>query len=81
MLFCIIKIKWRIRFIYDSSYEQGNKTLELFIDPYNARIIGQRGGANDPKRHTMAWVAALHQSFLLGKKGNGYWALLESFFY
>lgn len=67
-------------FIYDSSYKKGQKSLEVFLDPVTAAIIDQRGGANDPIHHSMAWMASLHDSFLLGKKGEWLLGFLGSCF-
>ena len=56
--------------IYDSSYQQGTKPLQLFLHPQSGTILKTRGGSEDVKHNFMAWLSAFHSSFHAGKIGE-----------
>jgi uncharacterized iron-regulated membrane protein len=61
--------------IYDSSYKRGTGTLQVFIQPQTGAILKLKGA----KDNIMSWLAVLHSSFHLGKKGEwllGFFAIL-----
>lgn len=61
--------------IYDSSYEDGRKSLQLFIHPVTGQILQSRGASDD----FMSWLSKFHNSFHLGKTGEwllGFFALV-----
>jgi len=62
--------------LYDSSYQQGAKALQIFIHPITGHIVKIRGGSEDLKNNFMSWLATFHNSFHAGKTGE--W-LLELF--
>ena len=65
--------------IYDSTYKEGTKAMEIFLDPHTGSILKTRGGSDDIKNNCMSWLAKFHNSFRLGKKGEwllGFFALL-----
>ncbi|MEO6253198.1 MAG: PepSY-associated TM helix domain-containing protein [Ferruginibacter sp.] len=66
-------------FIYDSSYKQGTKAQQIFLNRETAEIIGTRGGSDDMKHNFMSWLSKFHNSFHLGKTGEwllGFFALV-----
>ena len=66
-------------FIYDSSYKNGAKVMEVFLHPQTAAILKTRGGSDDARNNFMSWLAKFHNSFHLGKTGEwllGFFALV-----
>jgi uncharacterized iron-regulated membrane protein len=66
-------------FIYDPSYKNGSKVLEVFIHPQTGEILGTRGGSDDIKHNFMSWLSAFHSSFHAGKTGEwllGFFAII-----
>lgn len=66
-------------FIYDSSYKEGKKALQVFIHPVSGRILASRGGSEDVRHNFMGWLSAFHNSFHLNRKGEwllGFFALV-----
>jgi uncharacterized iron-regulated membrane protein len=65
--------------VYDSSFQKGTKSMQVFIHPQTAEILQTRGGGKDARHNFMGWVSVLHNSFHLGKKGEwllGFFALV-----
>lgn len=56
--------------LYDSSYQEGKSTLQVFLHPQTGERIWQRGGNKDPRKNFMAWLSSFHNSFHLKKKGE-----------
>lgn len=66
-------------FIYDTSYEQGTKVMQVFLHPQTGLILNSRGGSDDMKNSFMSWLSKFHNSFHLGKTGEwllGFFALI-----
>ena len=66
-------------FIYDSSYENGGKVMEIFLHPQTGEILKTRGGSDDARHNFMSWISKFHNSFHLGKTGEwllGFFALV-----
>jgi uncharacterized iron-regulated membrane protein len=62
-------------FIYDSSYKNGTKVMEVFLHPQSAEVLKKRGGSDNFAN----WLAKFHNSFHLGKTGEwllGFFALV-----
>jgi len=62
-------------FIYDSSYKDGKKAMEVFVHNHVGRISGKRGAGD----HLVNWLSKFHNSFHLGKTGEwllGFFALI-----
>ena len=57
-------------FVYDLSYKQGEKAMEIFIHPQTGAVLKTRGGSDDPTNNFMSWLAKFHNSFHLGKAGE-----------
>jgi uncharacterized iron-regulated membrane protein len=65
--------------IYDSSYQNGTKALQLFLHPQTGTILKSRGGSEDMQHNFMSWLAAFHSSFHAGKTGEwllGFFAII-----
>lgn len=65
--------------LYDSSYLQGTKAMQLFIHPKSGFILKSRGGSEDVQHNFMSWLAAFHSSFHAGKTGEwllGFFAII-----
>jgi uncharacterized iron-regulated membrane protein len=65
--------------IYDSTYEKGEKVLQLFLHPQTGAILKTRGGSDDMSGNFMAWLASFHSSFHAGKTGEwllGFFAIV-----
>lgn len=65
--------------IYDSSYQNGTKALQVFLHPQTGAILKTRGGSDDFKHNFMSWLAAFHSSFHAGKTGEwflGFFAII-----
>jgi uncharacterized iron-regulated membrane protein len=56
--------------VYDSSYQNGTKALQLFLHPQTGVILKSRGGSEDIRHNFMSWLSAFHSSFHAGKKGE-----------
>lgn len=56
--------------VYDSSYLNGTKALQLFLHPQTGAILKTRGGSEDIKHNFMSWLSAFHSSFHAGKTGE-----------
>ena len=55
--------------IYDPSYKNGTKALQVFLHPQTAAVLQTRG-SGDLKNNFMSWVSGFHSSFHLGKTGE-----------
>lgn len=65
--------------IYDSSYKNGTKAMEVFLHPQTGEILQTRGGGDDMRHNFMSWLSKFHNSFHLDKKGEwllGFFALV-----
>lgn len=60
-------------FIYDPSYKQGEKAMEVFLHPQTGAILKTRGGSDDWTNNFMSWLSKFHNSFHLAKAGE--WTL------
>lgn len=67
-------------FLYDSSYRRGKETMQVFVHPQTAEILGFRGGSNDRSHNFMSWLTAFHNSFHLKKKGEWLLGVLSVIF-
>ena len=56
--------------MYDSTLDESKKTIQVFIHPQTAAILGNRGGSDDWKGNRMGWISSFHNSFQLKKKGE-----------
>lgn len=56
--------------VYDSSFQKGNKSMQVFIHPQTGEILLTRGGGKDARHNFMSWLSVLHNSFHLEKKGE-----------
>ena len=64
---------------YDSSFEKGTKTMQVFIHPQTGEILQVRGGGKDMRHNFMIWLSVFHNSFHLQKKGEwllGFFAVI-----
>jgi len=62
-------------FIYDSSYKNGTKALEVFLHPQTATVLNTRSAGAG----FISWLSKFHNSFHLGKTGEwllGFFALI-----
>ena len=57
-------------FIYDPSYKNGEKVMEVFLHTQTGAIIGKRGGSDDTQNNFMSWLSKFHNSFHLDKTGE-----------
>jgi len=65
--------------VYDSSYQNGTKALQLFLHPQTGNILKIRGGSEDIKNNFMGWLSKFHNSFNAGKTGEwllGFFAIV-----
>jgi uncharacterized iron-regulated membrane protein len=65
--------------IYDSSYQNGTKALQVFLHPQTGAVLKIRGGSEDAKNNFMSWLSAFHSSFHAGKTGEwllGFFAIV-----
>lgn len=53
-------------FIYDSSYKNGTKAIEIFLHPQTATNLKTRDGGSS----FISWLSKFHNSFHLGKTGE-----------
>jgi uncharacterized iron-regulated membrane protein len=61
--------------VYDPSFSNGKKTMQIFMHPQTGMILKTRGARDG----VMSWVDTLHGSLHLGKKGEwllGFFALV-----
>ncbi len=56
--------------IYDAAYQKGKTVQQIFLHPQNGNKLLTRGGSSDIRHNFMSWLAALHNSFHLNKKGE-----------
>ena len=56
--------------VYDSAYQKGKESLQVFMHPQTGRVLQTRGGTNDPSNNFMNWLSGFHNSFQLKKKGE-----------
>lgn len=56
--------------VYDSSFQKGTRSMQVFIHPQTAAILQTRGGGKDIKHNFMSWLSVFHNSFHLEKKGE-----------
>lgn len=64
---------------YDSSFEKGTKTMQVFVHPQTGEILQTRGGSKDIQHNFMSWLSVFHNSFHLKKKGEwllGFFAVI-----
>lgn len=79
---CQIPLNKETPFIFsvnDPSYEEGKKTMQVFLHPQTGAYLGTRGGSHDVKHNFMDWLSKFHNSFHLGKTGEwllGFFALV-----
>jgi uncharacterized iron-regulated membrane protein len=66
--------------LYDSSFENGTKPMQVFMDPVLGNIIGKRSGSGDVKNNIMGWLSGFHNSFHQGKKGEWLLGVFALFF-
>lgn len=65
--------------IYDSSYKNGTRAMEIFLHPQTGAVLQTRGGSDDIRHNFMSWLSKFHNSFHLDKKGEwllGFFALV-----
>jgi uncharacterized iron-regulated membrane protein len=65
--------------LYDSSYFNGSRPMQVFLHRQTAALIGTRGGSKDAAQNFMSWLSAFHNSFHAGKTGEwllGFFALV-----
>src|SRR6478752_3005136 len=55
---------------YDSSFEKGTKTMQVFVHPQTGEVLQVRGGGKDIQHNFMSWLSVFHNSFHLKKKGE-----------
>lgn len=53
-------------FIYDSSYKNGTKAMQVFLHPQSAAVLKTRGSGTN----FVSWLSKFHNSFHLGKTGE-----------
>lgn len=66
-------------FIYDPSYQNGEKAMEVFLHMQTGVVLKTRGGSNDVRNNFMSWLSKFHNSFHLGKTGEwllGFFAIV-----
>jgi uncharacterized iron-regulated membrane protein len=56
--------------VYDSSYRNGEKGLQVLLHPQTAAVLGNHGGSEDFSGNPMAWLSRFHSSFHLNKPGE-----------
>ncbi len=56
--------------VYDSSFQQGAQTMQVFMHPQTGEILHLRGGGKDIAHNFMGWLSVFHNSFHLHKKGE-----------
>ncbi len=56
--------------VYDPSYQNGTKSLQVFVHPQTGSILHTRGGSKDIRNNFMSWLTVFHNSFHLKKKGE-----------
>ena len=65
--------------VYDSSYQNGAKYLQVFLHPQTGTVLTTRGGSEDMQHNFMSWLASFHNSFYAGKTGEwllGFFAII-----
>ena len=65
--------------VYDPSYKNGKKIMQMFVHPQTGGYLGTRGGSDDMQHNFMSWLSKFHNSFHLGKAGEwllGFFALI-----
>ncbi len=65
--------------IYDSSYQNGSKALQIFLHPQTGAVLKTRGGSEDIQHNFMSWLSSFHNSFHAGKTGEwllGFFAII-----
>ncbi len=65
--------------VYDSSYKNGTKALQVFLHPQTGTVLKTRGGSEDFKNNFMGWLSKFHNSFHAGKTGEwllGFFAIV-----
>ncbi|MEO6542336.1 MAG: PepSY-associated TM helix domain-containing protein [Ferruginibacter sp.] len=65
--------------VYDPSYKNGKKMMEMYFHPQTGGFLGTRGGSDDMENNFMSWLSKFHNSFHLGKTGEwllGFFALV-----
>ena len=59
--------------VFDSSFQKGTQSMQVFIHPQTGAILHLRGGGNDFRNNLIGWLSVFHNSFHLEK--NGEWLL------
>jgi uncharacterized iron-regulated membrane protein len=65
--------------MYDPSYNEGKKAVEVFVHPQNGALLKIRGGGDEKNDNLMDWLSKFHNSFHLGKTGEwllGFFSLI-----
>lgn len=65
--------------IFDSSYKNGAKPIEVLLHPQTAVELPKMEGSANSKSNFMHWLSTFHRSFHLGKTGEwllGFFALV-----
>jgi uncharacterized iron-regulated membrane protein len=65
--------------IYDTTYQNGKKAMQVFLDPQTGHVLKTSGGSEDLRNNFMGWLSKFHNSFHLGKTGEwllGFFALV-----
>lgn len=57
-------------FIYEPSYKNGEKALEVLLHPQTGAVLKTRGGSDDAGNNFMSWLSKFHSTFHLGKTGE-----------
>ena len=56
--------------VYDSSFQKGTQTLQVFLHPQTGEMLWYRGAGKDSKHNFMGWLTVFHNSFHLKKTGE-----------
>jgi uncharacterized iron-regulated membrane protein len=65
--------------VYDSSYHQGTRSMQVLMHPQTGDLLHTRGGSKDIRNNFMSWLTVFHNSFHLKKKGEwllGFFAIV-----
>lgn len=56
--------------VYDSSFQNGTQSMQVFIHPQTGEILKFRSGGKDFGNNFIGWLSIFHNSFHLKKKGE-----------
>jgi uncharacterized iron-regulated membrane protein len=56
--------------VYDSSFQKGMQTMQVFLHPQTGEVVWYRGGGKDRQHNFMGWLTTFHNSFHLKKAGE-----------